>query len=98
MDNANRHATFNGEQSRDLSGVEQFERLADQLVRTDCCWASGHDLVNTGIEQIVTHMASEVAVGDYSDQRAIVACDTDASKTLSRHVDDGIGHFRAGRH
>ena len=58
---------------------------------------AGHDFVDPGVEQIVAHVAAEIAVRDDADEIAVAVGDADAAKALGRHLQHRIRHLGAER-
>ena len=77
--------------------LSNCQRLAGQLIGPDGFRRRRHHVIDRRLQQIVTHVAAQIAVGDDAGELAGVVGDGDAAEALGRHFDDRRRHWRAAR-
>ncbi len=92
MHDADRPVFFHDDERGDLRGVEQLQRLAGQLIGPHGFRRYRHHLVDRCLQQIVTHVAAQIAVGDDAGKFPVGIDDRHAAEALGRHFDDRLRH------
>ncbi len=92
VDDADGFILIDDEQGGDLGFLHQFEGGGSDHIAADGFGVRRHDVLSLFCEEVVSDVASEVAIGDDADEAAIFVGDADASHSFGGDGEEGVGH------